>query len=236
MFVYDPQLPSLLILYPILTFSCFWCACAANGTVRAAIWPAPSIAAIPFASAGGLWLGQELARSTGTLEDLVVSSFHLSPLSFASVTEFARSSVLWLFIPTLLFALIQSYWLFKAPPQDRTLSMLRRLMPLVAVTILWSLLASAGLLSSHWEPFEETRQALDRFHPDTAKLEISGEDLAKGSSLSPPTQRWLKGSQIAVSDHSRLTGYLARIHLASGMEWSLTVTHYGGAAASCARP
>ena len=234
MFVYVRELPNLLILYPILTFSCFWCACAASGTVRAAIWTMPSIAAISFASAGGLWLGQELTRSTGTLKDLVVSSFHLSPLAFTSVTDFARSRVLWLFVPTLLLALIQSYWLFRTPPQDRALWTLRCLLPLVAVTILWSLSASAGFLSSHWEPFDETRQALDKLHPGKAKLEVTGEDLFKNSPLTALTQRWLKGSSITVAaGHSQLSGYLAMIHLASGMECRLTVSHYGGAAASC---
>lgn len=236
MFVYLAALPDWLILYPILTFACFWCACATNGTVRAATWVMPVIAAIPFASAGGRWLGQQLARSTGTLSDFFVSLFHLSPSAFATLTEYANTRVLWLFIPTLLLALIQSYWLFLRPTQHRTSWMLRSLLPLVAVSILWSFVASAGFLSSRWEPFEETRRALDRFQPTTAALEITGVELAKGAPLSSLTRRWLTGSSIALApDNSRPLVYRATIHLASGLECRLIVIQSGGLAASCGK-
>jgi hypothetical protein len=236
MFVYLAALPDWLILYPILTFACFWCACATNVTVRAATWAMPVIAAIPFASAGGRWLGQELARSTGTLRDFFVSSFHLSPSAFATVTEYANTRMLWLFIPTLLLALIQSYWLFRRPTQERTSWMLRSLLPLVAVSILWSFFASAGFLSSRWEPFEETRRALDRFQPTTAALEITGVELAKRAPLSSLTRRWLTGSSIALApDNSRPMVYRATIHLASGLECRLIVIRSGGLAASCGK-
>lgn len=234
LYVDFPVVRGELIVLPILIFACFWCACAANGTVRAALWAMPVIAAIPFASAAGLWLGQELARTTGTLKDFIVSLFHLSPLAFATVTEYANTRVLWLFVPTLLFALLQSYWLFRTPSQDSTLWMLRCILPLVAVTMLWSFSAYAGFVASLWEPFAETRQALDKFHPATAKLELTGGDLARSSSFTALTRRWLRGARLAVVPaHSHLPGYLATIHLASGLECRLTVTHYGGTAASC---
>ena len=235
MFVDVASLPDLLILYPLLIFSCFWCACAANGTVRATIWVAPVMIAILLACSGGWWLGQELARSTGTLKDLVVSSFHLSPFAFTAITDFARARVLWLFVPALLLALIQSYRLFRTQPQDSALWMLRCIAPLAAVTILWSFSTSAGFVSSRWEPFEETRQALDKLQPGRALLELTGGDLAKSSRLTAPTRRWLKGSSITVApNHSHLSGYLATIHLASSLECRLTVARSGGSAASCA--
>jgi hypothetical protein len=236
MFVYLPAVPDLLIFYPILTFSCFWCACAANGTVNAATWTMPSIAAIPFACAGGIWLGQDLARSTGTLKDFVISSFHLSPLALAGVTDYARSKVLWLFVPTLLFALLQSYRLFRTPPQDSKLWTLRCLLPVIAITLLWSFSAYAGFVSSSWQPFDETRQALDKLQAGKAKLELTGEDLGKGAPFTALTQRWLRGSSITVApDHSDLLGYLAKIHLAGGLECRLIVARSGGTSASCAR-
>lgn len=223
-----------LVVFPILTFACFWCACAANGTVRAAIWAMPVIAAIPFASAGGLWLGQELTRITGTLKDFIVSLFHLSPLAFATVTEYANTQVLWLFAPTLLFALFQSYRLFRTPPQDGTLWMLRCILPVVAVTMLWSFSAYAGFVASRWQPFEETCRALDRFQPTTATLEVTGAELAKGAPLSSLTRRWLTGSSIALApDNSRPSVYRATIHLASGLQCRLIVIQSGGLAASC---
>jgi len=223
-----------LFMAPVLTFACFWCACAANGTVRAAIWVFPATTAIFLARPGGTWLGEELARSTGTLKDLIVSSFYLSPLAFTGITDFLRGGVLWAFVPALVVGVFQSYRLFRTQPQDSALWMLRCLMPLVAVTILWTFSASFGFASSRWEPFDETRQALDKLHAGATYPELSGEDLAKGASLTALTQHWLKGSSITVTrDHSRLPGYLATIHLANGLECRLTVAQSGGTAASC---
>jgi len=234
MYVNAHSLPDVLIMFGVLTFACFWCACAANGTVRAAISVVPVTAAIPFASFAGLWLGEELAQFTGTLKDFMVSSLRLSPLALTTISDFARSTALWLFIPAMLLGLIQSYRLFRTEPDDSVLRMLRSILPLAAVTMLWSFSASAGFLYSRWEPFAETRQALDQFHPATAKLELTGEDLARSSSFTALTRRWLRGARIAVAPaHSHLPGYLATIHLASGLECRLRVTHHGGTAASC---
>ncbi len=235
LFVDFPELRDWMILVPVMTFAAFWCACGANGTVRASLWVATVPAAIVFARSGGTWLGQELARSTGTVRDLVLSWYHLSPLAFTSVTDSARAGVLWLFVPALLLGLIQSYRLFRIQPQDSLLWMLRCLMPAALVTVLWSFSVSAGFVSSRWEPFDETRQALDKLQSGTAKLEFTGEDLAQGSPLTALTRRWLEGSRILVApDAAHSSAYLATIHLAGGMECRLTVAHYGGTAAFCA--
>ena len=233
LFVDFRELRDWVVLVPLMTFAAFWCACAANGTVRASLWVASVPAAIIFARSGGMWMGQELARTTGTLKDLVVSSFHLSPLAFATLTDSARAGVLWLFVPALLLALIQSYRLFRRQPEDSALWMLRCVLPLLIVTVLWSFSASAGFLSSRWDPFVETRQALDKLQ-SSAKLELAGEDLP---SLTAPTRRWLSGSKILVTpDAAHSSGYLATIKLAGGLECRLTVVHRGGTAASCGRP
>ena len=236
LFVHLSAVREDLIFMPILILACFWCACAANGTVRAATWAMPAIAAVPFTTAGGLWLGRELANTTGTLKDLAVSSFHFNPLAFASLIAFADTHVLWLFVPTLLAALFQSYRLFRTPPQNSALRMLRCLLPLVAVTLLWSFSASAGILSSHWQPFDETRHALDALRPGTPKLEVTGRELTTNAQLTPLTRRWLRGASIVVAPtQSHLPGYLATIHLASGLECRLTVVRSGGTSASCGK-
>jgi len=235
MYVDLPMVPNWIILYSILCFSCFWCACAANGTVRAVAWSLPAMTLIVFSSARGVWLGEQVARVTGTLKDFLLSSFHLSPFAYASITGYPHASALWLFIPTLLFALFQSYYLFRAQPRGRTLWMLRCLAPLVGATFLWSFSVTAGAAASAWQPFDETRHALDTLQFGGAKLEFTGDDLAKGFPLTAPTQRWLAGSSITIApNHSDLAGYLATIHLASGVECKLIVTRYGGSAGSCA--
>jgi hypothetical protein len=250
MYVTPGALRDDLIVAAVLTFVCFWCACAANGTVRAAAWTLPLTVAVFLAMVAGTSLGQELARTTGTLNDFVVSSFHLSPSAFAAVAESVRASALWMFVPTLLLAVFQSYRLFRAQSQNGTVWMLRCLAPLVAITILWSFSLSAGLLSSHWQPFDESRQAIDKIQPGNANLQLTGDDLAKRSSLTATTQRWLRGSRITIvprsnastalastqaitPGHARLFGYLATIHLASGVECQLTVASRGGSAATC---
>jgi len=234
MYVDFRTLREWMILVPIMTFAAFWCACAANGTVRASLWIAAVPMVIWFAGSSVTMLGEELARSTGTLKDLVVSSFHLSPLAFAAIIDSARAGVLWLYVPTLLFGLIQSYRLFRTQPQDGVPWMLRCVLPLVAVTILWSFSATAGFIASRWEPFTETREALDKLQPGAAKFELTGEDLAKGSTLTAPTRRWLRGSKILVArDSAHLPGYLATIRLASGTECRLIVARSGGSAATC---
>jgi hypothetical protein len=235
MYVDVHTLPDLLVIFAILTFTCFWCASATNGTVRAAVCAVPVSAVVAVACSAGLSLGDQLAKTTGTLRDFLVSSFHLSPLAFAAIMEYARQHVLWLFVPTLLFALLQSFWLFRAPSQRGVRWILRCLLPLAAVTILWSFFASAGFLHSRWEPFHETRQALERFQPMAAPLKLTAEQLADDSSLSPLTRQWLAHAQIDVAPQpSPATGYRATIHLASGIDCRLTVLHQGwAAAASC---
>lgn len=226
-------LPDLLIVFSILTLLCFWCACAAGNTVRAVVWAVPVTLAITFSSAYGAVVGDKLSRATGTLKEFVLSSFHLNPFALTALTYFAQSHVLWLFVPTLLFAVVQSYRLFRAQPPQSALWTLRALLPLVAVTILWSFSASAGFLASQWQPFYELHRALDKLQP-AANLTLSGEDLAKSSALTAPTRRWLQGASITlVPAPSPLAAYSATIHLASGLQCQLTVTRSGGTAASC---
>ncbi len=227
MFVDFRRLPEWLVMVPVLTFVSFWCACAANGTVRAGTWMLPVTMAIFFAGSAGTWLGQELARTAGTLKDLVVAWFHLSPLAFTTIADFARARVFWLFVPALLLGLIQSYRLFRTQPQDSALWMLRCLMPVATLTILWSFSVSAGFVSSRWEPLSETREALDKLQPGTSKIELAGEDLAKGAPLTALTRRWLRGSRIVIApDKAHSSGYRATIHLVSGLQYRLTVAHH----------
>jgi len=234
MFVHFPSLQAWLFLIPVLTLASFWCACVANGTVRAALWVFPVTIVIYFAGTSGLWLGQELARTTGTLKDLVVSWFHLSPLSFPielSSPTVIKRGISWpgpwrdlflAFVPAILFGAIQSYRLFRKQPPDSALWMLRCLLPLATVSLVWCLSLSAGFASSRWEPFVETREAIDKLQPGTAKLELAGEDLAKGAELTGLTRRWLRGSRIIVApDKAHSSGYLATIHLPSGLECRL---------------
>jgi hypothetical protein len=124
-----------LIMSLLLSFAAFWCACATSGTVRAGLWVFPAVAALGLASRFGNSLG-ELAAA-GALMDLVVSRFHSFPFANAVLpVATGPAAVIWLVVPTLLLAMIQSYWLFRTEPQDSLRSVIRHLMPLAIVAFL----------------------------------------------------------------------------------------------------
>jgi hypothetical protein len=112
----------LLIMSLLLSFAGFWCACAVNGAVRAALWVFPAVGALTLASRFGNSLG-DLAAA-GTLLDPVLRI----------VTE--PAAVVWLILPTLLLAVFQSYRLFRTEPQDSIRSVIRYLTPLAIVAFL----------------------------------------------------------------------------------------------------
>lgn len=234
MYVHLQVVAQLVFPLTLLTFTCFWCACAANDTLHAAMWAIPATFAVTLAGVVGVQLGRALAEAAGTLHDLLISSWHLSPFMLAGLAEFARTHVLWLFIPALLVAVFQSYQLFRTPPQPGVRWMLRCLLLPVAVTLLWSFSVYAGFLGSLWEPFEETRHALDKLQMASAIREIAGDELQSDAALSLSTRRWLAGSTIRlVPGHSVLPGYSATLHLAGATECQLNVIRGGPAAATC---
>jgi hypothetical protein len=228
-------LPDQLLILGILTFACFWCACATTGTVRAMTWLFPVIVVNYLAGAGGFWLGQELARITGTVKDLVVSWFHLnlSPAPFALWSPspgLILGNVSLAFAPALVFGVMQSRRLFREQPSHSPRWILRRLLPPCTVSFFWCLILAAGVVSSSWRPLEETRQALDRLQPREIQSNLAGDDLARSSPLTSTTRRWLKGASIHVaSDPFHPAGYVATIHLAGGQECKLTVVNPGSA-------
>jgi hypothetical protein len=59
-----------LVVVLLLTFAAFWCACAANATVRAVLWVVPVMIVLGLANQFGEWGGRELT-------DLVISRFDL---------------------------------------------------------------------------------------------------------------------------------------------------------------
>jgi len=230
-------LPAVLLL----SFASFWCACAVSGTVRAALWVGPAMGAVFLASRCGDWVAGKLAQTTGTLVDLVVSWFRISPFNdFPYGTK-----ITWVLVPTFLFAVIQSYRLFRRQPEDGPGSMIRCLLPvaLVAFVCSFSLGASGfGFQPQRWDPFLETYSAIEKLQPGITKLDaahplqLTVEDLAKASTLSELTRRWLLNSNITVSPDKAHSGYFATVHLASGWDCRLAVDHYGGRSSYSQRP
>jgi ABC-type transport system involved in multi-copper enzyme maturation permease subunit len=203
-----------LLTVSLLSFASFWCACAVSGTVPAVLWLFPMIGALLLASGFGDWVGSGLM-------DRVVSRF--DPFTDFRFTN-AFSNFRWfdmaatptlvltlLLVPTLLFAVIQSYRLFRVQLQDNALSVIRSLLPLAIMAFLcsFSLAAFYVFVSSAkqqmWTLFRETHEAIEAIHPGTPKLDaahplqLTAEDLAKAFPLSERTRRWLGNSRIAVA-------------------------------------
>jgi ABC-type transport system involved in multi-copper enzyme maturation permease subunit len=203
-----------LFAFALLCFASFWCASAVNGTVRAALWVFPVMIALSVAAS----LGERVA-------DRVIDTV-LSRGDFFSDFSFTRAVshlnlfvagvppllyVLILLVPTLVFATIQSYRLFRKQLQDSPLFVVRRLVPLAAITFLCSFSLAAFYIFVARAPeqmeklFLETHQAIQKFQPAFVKLDdghplqLSGEDLAKAYPLSERTRRWLRDSQITVT-------------------------------------
>jgi hypothetical protein len=118
----------------------------------------------------------------------------------------------------LVFALVQSGWLFRKQLQDSPLFVVRRLLPLAITAFLCSFSLAALIAfvdqgkQQMWTVFRETHQAIERIQPGNAKLnathplQLTVEDLAKAYPLSERTRRWLRYSRIIVAPDKPLPG------------------------------
>ncbi len=212
----------------LLTFAAFWCACAVNGTVRAVLWVIPVMVVLYFA-------GELGNRAGGVLTNLFFSRFdpfanvklakavsHLGSNGFFKLIQVAsdnmRDSVqaglaltTIILVPILLYAVIQSYRLFRAQLQDRALPVVKSLVPLALTAFLcnFALLAfeiSVGraTLAPKLTALFETVQAIEKAQSGAAKLDathplqLTVEDLAKAFPLSKSTRRLLGNSHITL--------------------------------------
>jgi hypothetical protein len=208
----------------LLSLASFWCACAANGTVRAVLWVLPVVIALGTASGLGGPAGVKLMNlfvsrfdpfANFRFTNAVVSMYETSAtLRFVIGLGFDRGLVTptltFLVAPAYLFAVIQSYRLFRSEVQDSTLSLVRSLLPLAVVAFFcsFSLMTFADFVSSAFgrrnTVLSEAVRAIgkiDRGTPDLdAKhsLQLTLEDLAKASPLSEHARRWLRGSRVTI--------------------------------------
>ena len=217
----------VLITVLFLTFAAFWSACAVNGTVRAVLWVFPVVIALYLAWEFGRWAGPALTA-------FFLSRFDpFANVKFADAVSRFGSSALFrlidagsgsgpfgvqlrfvlpttIFVPTLLYAVIQSYRLFRAQIQDRTLSVVRSLLPLALTAFLcsFSLFSLNNFVFRAQQPKStvlfETMRAIQKLQLGALKLDaahplqLTVEDLAKASPLSKSTRRLLGDSPITL--------------------------------------
>jgi hypothetical protein len=223
----------LLVGAVLLTFTAFWCACALKGTVPAVLWALPVMIAIYLAVELGKWAGPALTHLFFSRFDPYANMkfahavsrfsstafFKLIDTATGNMTdspqaEFALTTLV--LVPTLLYALFQSYRLFRAQVQDRVLSVVRSLLPLATLAFLCSFSSMAfytsvdhaayAALDPRWVALTETTEALWNIQSGGAKpaaahpLELTVEDLAKHSLIfSKSTRRLLGNSHITLS-------------------------------------
>jgi hypothetical protein len=216
-----------LIAVLLLTFAAFWCACAVKGTVHAVLWVLPVMVVLYFAGELGKWVGPVLTRLFFSRFDpfanvkLANAVSHLGSNGFFKLIQAASNNMTdsvqaglvlttIILVPTLLYAVIQSYRLFRAQPQDRAWSVVRSLVPLALTAFLcnFALLAfeisvgqatRAPKLTAFFETIWaiqkiESGAKLDAAHP----VHLTVEDLAKAFPLSKSTRRLLGNSHITL--------------------------------------
>lgn len=223
----------LLVGAVLLTLAAFWCACAVKGTVAAVIWTLPVMNAIYCALAVGKWAGPLLTNHFLSRFDpfanvktaAAVSSFSsnaffkLIQAASTNMTDSAQAALVLttlILVPTLLYAVVQSYRLFRAPLQKRALSVVRSLLPLAMLAFVCSFFSltfytfvSQAAQDPKWTALLETVGAIQNIQFKAAKLDaahplhLTVEDLAKASTLSKRTRRLLGDSHIALSFDGR---------------------------------
>jgi hypothetical protein len=225
----------LLVGAVLLTFAAFWCACAVKGTVPAVLWALPVVIALYFAVELGKWAGPALTNlffsrfdpfSNVKFADAVsrftsTSYFKLILAASINMTNSAQAAPVLttiILVPTLPYAVVQSYRLFRAQLQDRALSVVRSLLPLAVTAFLvaffslafYTFVSQAAEASRAAQHPKETalietvgaiRNILSGAEkPDAAHpLELTVEDLAKVFPLSKSTRRLLGDSHITLS-------------------------------------
>jgi hypothetical protein len=220
---------NLLVGAVLLTFAAFWCACAVRGTVPAVLWALPVMIALYFAVELGKWAGPALTNlffsrfdpfANVKFADAVSrfgsnAFFKLIQAASTNMTDSVQAALVLtttILVPTLLYAVIQSYRLFRAQLQDRALSVVRSLLPLATIAFLcgFSSLAFYNFVGRAAQDPKlmalfETTQALQEFQSGVGKLDaahplqLTVEDLAKASPLSKSTRCILGNSHITLA-------------------------------------
>jgi hypothetical protein len=219
----------LLVGAVVLTFAAFWCACAVKGTVPAVLWVLPVMIALYFAVELGKWAGPALTNLFFSRFDpfanvkFAAAVSHFRSNAFFKLIQAASTNMtdsvqaafvltITILVPTLLYAVIQSYRLFRAQLRDRALSVVRSLLPLALLAFLcsFSSLAFYSFVSQaaqdpKWTALLQIVDAIQKVQSGVGKLdaahplEVTVEDLAKASTLSKSTRRFLGNSHITLA-------------------------------------
>jgi hypothetical protein len=167
-----------LCLMLLMAVPSFWAACAANGTVRAAAWTLPGLAALATAAAVAGFIGEPhwLNRAVNRF----VIAVHPFPVSHGwnGLIVFPPLFYLLLAIgPVIGLALFQSYRMFRREQAESVPSVIRRLVSLWIVLLICLFSTNAvvsyiqAIYSQQGDVLAEVAQAVDNLPLDPAKIE-----------------------------------------------------------------
>jgi hypothetical protein len=203
----DGELSFLAVYLFILTLTAFCCACAVNGTVRAAAWTVPALMILGTAG----WLGTlvaGLARELHLIQPIVLA-VHAFPTGPPNDRRWAYVLLSGLLVSAA-FAAFQSLRLFRT---ERPQSMKAAVRPLLLVwVVVYGYVLLFGLIRDvDLEIFREQRVITREVGTAVSKLEldpgtvdsahpraVSVADLRRVYPLSNVTETWLKNASISV--------------------------------------
>jgi hypothetical protein len=191
------------------TLAAFWCACAVDGTIRAAAWTLPLLLLVDSAAGAGAYT--IVLASSGDLIRRIVLYVHPFPASRGlDAIAFESFSAPVGFVPAFALAVFQSYRFFKRERPESNRSVLPHLIPLFALIFLSSLF-TVGLITCvheiHWQEstvLNELKEMMPQVHIDVSKLDaahplqVTVEDLGKVHALSVFGRSWLKSASISI--------------------------------------
>jgi hypothetical protein len=224
--------PSVLLFCMLsLTLPAFWCACAVNGTVRAAAWTVPVVAIFMFSPAFGNLLGRFGESDSSAVIHRIVLSAHALPVSNIQLLNLFDPGPVLFIGPGLVFAVFQSYYLFRVERPDGIRAVVQPLIPVCLVAFLCAL--PSGLVrtyvfeleSQQFTVVKEVGRAVSQLSLDPAKLDaahplpISSQELNRVSPLSEVTQTWLRDATVSVSPKPEPTGHPFRFRFFQNGEW-----------------
>jgi hypothetical protein len=223
--------PGILFAAFVATFGAFWCACAVKGTVRAAVFafPATGIVFAAYALGGNflVWLNQ-----TWVLDSLI-SRMHPFPISSESarwlfIITLGELSGLWVVVPVLAAALLQSHRLFRAELADGVRPIIQRLLPLAIAAVLAGVVQHTPMVvvwrtsDQTWKVLKQVSNTVDNMKLDPAQpVTLSFEDLRKGAAQSDLARLWLKEATITVTPAA-----ITQKRMVSGKWSTVTFSHY----------
>jgi hypothetical protein len=208
----------------------FWCAIVARDLIRTAGLAAAAGGMIFISVQGSIWISERFIEFLEYLRLFVISWNQLNPSAFnLTLGWFPDLSRIpeWILTTALCAAMtIHTYPLFRRLPQESAVKLVKPLMPYLAVIIVFVSLMTIrswnGGSPVVYSLYSETEKAIVELQPVKP---FTVEDLAKASTLSDSTRRWLRDANMTatVTDPPDPNGVRKAYSFGNGKVYNLTI-------------